>query len=524
MRSLFSLALATFVSLGCAAGTASRAQETTSDAPILAVLITIDQLRTDYLQKWDSQLTGGLARLVREGAFFVDAVHDHAITETAPGHASIGSGRHPVRTGIAANTAGVADPSVSLLGEPGAGASPRRFRGTTIADWLKASSPRSRVVSVSMKDRGAILPVGREVSDVYWYAPSGRFTTSTYYQRALPQWVQQFNARQLPQKWAGREWNLLLDQTAYPERDSVALEAGGAAFLFPHFMPDDSLVAPQALPVHPWMDELTLGLGLHAVRSLRLGAGGQTDLLAISLSATDIIGHTFGPDSRELHDQILQLDRFLGAFLDTLFTLVDERRVAIALVSDHGVAPFPELSGTTARRVSPSTMLSRMDDLVVAAGGDPQMAAFGSGALSIDRVGLERAGVNVDSLLAAFATFARSVPGVASVDLLSELARRDTLTDFIARRWLHMFEPGQEVELVVTLEPYSIWSYGAGTTHGSPHDYDARVPIVFWGQRFVPGRYSSPARTVDVAPTLARAIGVEPGEPLDGHALTEALR
>ena len=196
--------------------------------PSLVVLITIDQMRADYLDRFASQMHGGLARLANGGARFTDAHHDHAITETAPGHASLLSGRFPRSTGIMMNRIGVDDADAPLTaGAYGTGASPKRFIGTTFADWLRAANARTRTLSVSMKDRGAILPIGRSKSDVYWYSADGRFTTSTYYRDALPKWVNGFNERRLPQSYAGKSWTLLLPDVAYAETDSVPVEGGG---------------------------------------------------------------------------------------------------------------------------------------------------------------------------------------------------------------------------------------------------------------------------------------------------------
>ena len=161
---------------------ARRLPPAPADIPTLVVFITADQLRADYLDRFGAQLTGGLARLARGGALFTNAFQDHATTETAPGHASTLSGRHPRSTGIVRNTAGVQDPQAPLInGAPGPGASPFRFRGSTLIDWLRVKDPRCRALSVSRKDRGAILPLGRAKQEVYWYAADeGRFTTSMY--------------------------------------------------------------------------------------------------------------------------------------------------------------------------------------------------------------------------------------------------------------------------------------------------------------------------------------------------------
>src|SRR5215216_2662360 len=270
-------------------------QQPESSKPKLVLFITVDALRADYLERFQTQLTGGLGRLYKKGAVFTNAFQDHAITETAPGHSTTMSGRFPVHTGIIANDAGVNDTTVKLVDAPGLGASPFRFRGTTLTDWLLAKDQRTRVLSVSRKDRAAILPIGKSKQPVFWYAPNGIFTTSTYYTTKLPDWVKAFNARNMPASYAGRAWNLLLPDSAYTEPDSVPAESGGVGFLFPHrgrTAPDTAAIA---LPEYPWMDEVTLGFALAGVNALNLGAEAQTDVLAISLSTTDAIGHRYGP-------------------------------------------------------------------------------------------------------------------------------------------------------------------------------------------------------------------------------------
>lgn len=504
---------------------ATRAQAAPKK-PTLVVMVTIDQFRADYLQRFGPQLTGGIARLMKGGAVFTDAHHDHAITETAPGHATLLSGRFPRSTGIMMNAIGVADTSAPLLaGGYGPGASPARFNGTTLADWLRAANPQTRVLSVSMKDRAAILPIGRSKSNVYWYSPDGRFVTSKYYGDSLPTWVDEFNDRGMALNYGGKSWTLLLPESAYPERDSVPEESSGEGFTFPHPLPADGGEAASLVRATPFMDDLVVSFALDGVSKLKLGAGPGTDLLAISLSATDVIGHRFGPDSREIHDQVLRVDRAIGTLLDSLFKLRDSTTVTIALSADHGVGTLPELAPATVQprpvRVQLTPALSAVRKGMVAAKLDTLALDIDGNLVFIDRNKFKAAKVNADSTLDAFATALRAMPGVARVDRFSKLVA-DTLKDPIARRWAHQFPPTATIDMIVTLTPLSIFG-GNVAAHASGYDYDSHVPLIFFGAGVKPGRVTDFVRTVDLAPTLAAVAGVKPTERLDGVVLKQAL-
>jgi predicted AlkP superfamily pyrophosphatase or phosphodiesterase len=497
--------------------------------PRLVVVITVDQLRPDYLDRYRTQLNGGLALLLKQGAVFTEAYQDHAVTETAPGHSTILSGRWPAHTGIARNTAGVADSAAPLVGVTGPGASPARFRGTEFFDWLKAAEPGARALSVSGKDRGAILPIGRAKQQVYWYV-GGYFTTSRYYADSLPDWVRVFNGRQIPFKAAGATWNLLLPARAYAEADSEPYENGGQDFTFPHRLSPDSARAALEYLAVPSMDSLTLAFALEGVRALGLGSRGAVDLLSVSLSTTDYVGHTYGPDSREIHDQVVRLDRSLGLFLQQLFVRYGSGNVLIVLTADHGVTPFPERSRAEghrdAQRVNVDSMIAAVNAALDQQVGGGAWFAFESGMVLLPhRTDLAEQGVNVDSVVANVAARLRAVPGVGRVDRPAELAARDT-TVAVVRRWVHQVPLDAGVELVATLKPYSIWGYAnvpAIAMHGQPSDVDAHVPLILWGRALRRGVYAERVASVDIAPTLARLLGLSPAEPLDGRVLTEAI-
>lgn len=499
--------------------------------PKLVVVITVDQLRPDYFDRWKGQLTGGLFQLISEGAVFADGYQDHAVTETAPGHSTILSGLWPAHTGIIRNSQGVQDSAAALVGVVGPGASPRRFRGTTLVDWLKAADPTSRALSVSRKDRGAILPMGRAKEQVFWYQ-SGLFTTSRYYADSLPAWVRAFNARRLPFKAANTAWSLLLPDSAYKEDDNEAWENGGRDVLFPHRLPPDSVQASGAIVNTPMMDSLTLLFALDGLEALRLGKKG-TDILAVSLSSTDAVGHAYGPDSREIHDQILRLDRYLAWFLKRVIDKIGRDNVVVVLTADHGVTSYPERvrakTGAQVYRVSVDSIVTAVNrdlDRLTGAGASRQWFSFESGMLFLQDNGRFAAtGVKTDSILDVIATRMRAVPGVGRVDRVTDLPRADTASDPVARRWIHHLPPDAGVELVASPQPGSVWAIEnlPIAMHGQPSDDDAHVPIVFWGRGVKRGVYRGRANTVDIAPTLGRLLGVTPLSLIDGRVLTDAL-
>ncbi len=500
----------------------------------LVLVITVDQLRGDYPVRWGSEIRRGIKRLIEGGAWFTNAYQDHAITETAPGHASILSGRFPRSTGIASNSIGVVDPNFRVVGgNPREnGASPFRFRGTTLYDWLVAKDRRAKAFSVSMKDRGAILPIGKARQQVYWYSPNGSFVTSDYYRNSLPTWVSQFNDRRIPFSYINSAWRLSRDSTAYPEVDDVPYESRSSPSdnVFPHaFPPNNNAVL--YLRATPGMDSVTALFALEGLRQLNLGRGPHTDVMAVSFSASDYIGHQYGPDSREVHENFLRLDETVGWFLDSLYRLRDSASVLIAFTADHGVSPIPELArergeatGDEGLRVNLAQQVRDTRAALLAGGVNPEAFLYDGELVGIERSRFLRTKLNPDSVLDAFAATVRKVPGVARVDWMRDVYKADLAADPIARRWEHQVPESLNVDLVITLTRYTYWGAGATSTHGTPYDQDAFVPIVFYGPGVKAGKYATFARTVDIASTLAALLNVKPAEKIDGVVLTEAIR
>ncbi len=496
--------------------------------PSLVVLIAIDQMRADYLDRFGAQFTGGLARLRRDGAVFMGGLQDHATTETAPGHSTMLSGREPVHTGIVLNDLGVPDPSVSIIGAPRAvGASPARFRGTTLADWLIARDTGTRILSVSRKDRGAILPVGRARGNVYWFV-GGTFTTSTYYGDTLPSWVRAYDARPGIGALAGTSWTLLRPAADYSEPDSEPWGHDGADVVFPHRLPSTADSIGSRITSYPWMDSVTLDFALEGARQLQLGERTSPDLLVISLSTTDAVGHAYGPDSREIHDQLLRVDQWLGWFFDSLATQVPRDRMVVALTGDHGVTSIPEYTIAVrhrpAGRVSLEDVARRLDDALTARYHVPFGVRFSGGLLLADVPALRARGVNVDSLSEAVASEVRRRTGIAHAYTPRSL-RAAPASDAAAVRWRRTLPSDFPWLVCAAVSPDWVWSNGKslGADHGQMNAKDLNVPIVFMGPGIAARRVDRAVRTVDIAPTLAAYLGLQPSEPLDGTVLREVI-
>jgi len=497
------------------------------ERPALAVLLVVDQLRADLLDRYDSLFTGGLRRLRDESRIFVNGTHDHATTNTAPGHATISTGVTPARHGIVGNSwwemvdgewkrvENVHDPNVELVGAPGIpAASPHRLLRPGLADWVRAADSASIVVSVSGKDRGAILPGAHSRGYVYWFEPdAGRFVTSTHYRTEDPAWVAGFNQNLLPEIARDSVWESTIPETALhlAQPDTAAHEADGVHTYFPHrFERNDA--DPQAFwrwfESTPMLDAATLGLAKAAVRGLGLGSDGSPDLLAVSLSQTDRVGHTYGPLSREQLDNLLRLDRELGAFFAFLDEAVGAGRWVLALSADHGVHETPEVAQTLGLPGLRATERER----------DALNAAVAQA--------LERAKGADDAATAAFiAEAVEQLPFVVDAITHAELDAATAPADSFVELFRKARHPGREPGIlgrqgVEVRFVEGFITYQRGATHGSPYYKDRHVPIIFMGAGVTPGIDSTRAATVDIAPTLARLLGVPVPDDLDGKALT----
>ena len=519
--------------------------------PKLVVVISVDQFSAQLMQAFGPELTGGIARLRREGVFFTEAYHDHGFTETGPGHAVLLSGRFPANTGIVENrwidrASGqfvycVEDPNAKALHAPNqASASNLRFLGEGLGDWLQAQRPGSRVFAVSGKDRAAILMAGRKPTGVYWFTGPAGFTSSTVYGNRLPDWLLRYD-RDLSERIATDSW-LWLKDPATPEGRSGQWTFGAQILRnggLPRFIQGAGMPLDKGFEARfrksPFLDTVTLEAAEALLEGENLGRGPATDLLAISFSATDYIGHSYGMLGTEMRDQIHRLDRVLGHLLDRLQR--QHPGAWVILSADHGGLDLPEVlreQGFPAQRLIPETFMGALQaDLRTAFKVDHDLLrpTPEPNEMYLDEAVLKAANLDRGEVLRRTQAWLRARPEVADAFTAEELlatdpaatgSPRDSSLRVLLRR---SFSPERSGDILVAMKPFVVFGtpptdYPTG--HGSPNGYDRRVPLIFWGP-WKAGERREPVRTVDLAPTLAHELGLQPG-PVDGKVLDLGTR
>jgi predicted AlkP superfamily pyrophosphatase or phosphodiesterase len=523
---------------------AARAQ----GPPRLVVMLAVDQLRADRV---GPELPGGLGRLVREGRWYPDAVLDHAVTETCAGHGTMLTGRHPGATGLTGNVfldveAGRrvycledSPERAGVIGLPGEGRSPRNLRVTTLGDWMKQARPATRVFTVAGKDRSAIALGGQHADGVFWFSEEHfvGWTTSRHYAAELPDWVIAFNGVNPPRDgfFAGlpERWEHLPETAQGAEGpDDFPGEASDLSRTSPHPLRDGDLETfAEQLFASPYIDLVTLDFAKELVTRERLGRGEGPDLLGISLSGHDVVGHRYGPNSHEARDALLRIDAAFRLFLEFLESELGEGSVVVALTADHGVLPLPEWlaanGGSECPAASGRSGLKRMGLGLLwnlhwkfsPLSWPESWLLFAGPTIGVKRSLARDEGVEVADVVAKTKAHLEARPAVEHVWTRAEIENGN---GEFAELYRHSYDPERTGDLVVQLAPQClISSYGSGTTHGTPYLYDRAVPLVFFGPGIAPARVPGHAATVDLAPTLARQLGVPAPPNLDGRVLFE---
>jgi predicted AlkP superfamily pyrophosphatase or phosphodiesterase len=507
------------------------ASEAQTVKPKLVVIVAVDQFRADYLSKFRTDYTGGFDRMLRRGANFTNARYEHMPTVTAVGHSIISTGAMPAVSGIIGNSwvdrannnkqvtsvcdldfkvvGGDTPPATSRCSDQDP-ASPRRLLVSTVGDELKNRDESSRVIGVSLKARSAILPSGHRADGAYWFDDaSGNFISSTYYFPDLPQWVKDFNAQQLPAKYVDRKWD---------------------NFATWDFHSKNAKRPYDKIPASPWGNELIEALAERAVISERLGQRGHMDLLTVSFSSNDYVGHAVGPDAPEVRDMAIRTDKLLGKLFALLSEKVGLDNVLVVLSADHGVSPTP--ASQKEHKMPGEYLAADTADTVTQAlnkkFGEASwiLPGVAENALYFNYVTLKDKKVDLTAATHVAAEAIMSTPKIhASRVYTREQGLMGGRGDFITTAFLNGFHPARSADILIVYEPYFVPgnATATGTTHFSPYVYDNHVPVVFFGAGVKPGTYRRIVTVNDIAPTLAAAMGVEIPSGAFGNVLPEVV-
>ena len=544
-RSLALLCAAAIALLtGCATvGSSSDAQVSARSAkPKLVVLLVVDGLPQRQVTDYREQLVpDGFRRFLDRGTWYANAHYNHAHTVTAVGHATFLTGAYPAATGILSNewrdpTTGQAvyctgDEAHTYLGPKTNrldGTSPKNLRAESLGDVLKRLTPASKVIAISGKDRGAILPAGKNGTAYMYMGQTGSFVSTTYYMKDHPAWVTAFNAAKPADKYFKQEWKAVLPEGAY--KQSVA--DGQTWFVGPGKLPMTigAGEAPGAnfygnLMSSPFSDELTFNFARAAMSGESLGQDDAPDILSVSLSGHDYVNHAYGAESRISHDHLLHLDRSLEAFFHDLDARVGKDNYVAVLTADHGFMPVPEYSQSLklgGGRLNTTQMAARINAEVGKVFGEGAwlMGSSGNGVL-LNKPLIASKSVDGKALAIAIRDLLRKEPGIGQAWLKSEVqAGLPAGTPFGDLLKNHLIADLSADIITVPARYWLLGSRAGGTTHGTPYDYDTHVPILVYG-RGASGRVDAKVSVVDIAPTLALLLEVGAPAQSVGKALPD---
>lgn len=494
------------------------------ETPRLILSLVVDQLRADYLTRFEPYFSAGLARLQAESVDFSLTYHDHAISSTAPGHATLATGAHPSRHGIVGNSwyDRALDESVEAdedwTFEPER--APTRMLATTLGDWIKAAYPSAKVYAASGKSRAAVTSAGHMADAAFWYdGETGRFVSSDYYPNGAPAWLETFNENALPDRLFGTPWEPLPQVAAAVEELGLEkVDLGIARGQLPRPVGPATTVPGESyywafIGQAPFADAFVGEFAAALIEQEDLGQDAWPDLLTVSFSSLDYLGHDFGPNSPEIADVLLRLDQIIGALLDRLDESVGLDNVLVVLSADHGVAEIPEYAGARRFWLEERTCVQRASQALDERFGSADWLEWD---LVFDSDVLAGAGVALADAEAVLAEALEACPGIARVWTSAELSAAE-IDDPDGQLYAHSFHPERSEDLQIQVERGAMKSTGE-TSHGTPYDYDRHVPWLLRLPAVMVGRVDEPVRTVDIAPTIAEILAVEPAADIDGRS------
>jgi len=501
------------------------------ERPKLVVGIVVDQMKMEYLYRFSEDYSSnGFKRLMNEGYTFHNMHYNYVPTYTAPGHASIYTGATPSTHGIIGNnwfnrTSGkemycTDDASVKTIGDGSAkeGAmSPKNLQSTTITDELRmATNFKGKVIGISIKDRGAILPAGHFGNWAFWYSNTGAFISSTFYGEKLPDWLTQFNDEKRYMPYINKGWDLLKPLSTYNESlpDDNPYEGKLDKTKGPVFPYDLSKIykdkGADVLRTTPFGNDLLAELAMKTIEKEELGQDADTDFLSVSFSSTDYVGHTFGPRSMEIQDTYLRLDQNIADFLTYLDKTVGKGNYLVFLTADHAGAENPNYlkdNKYNVKNVNQKDVEESLKSFSTATFGVNVVLDFSNFNLFFNKAIIKEKGLDLNQVKQSFKDFLMSQEQVKRVyteeDILASTGS-DYFLDFIAKG----YDPSQSGDLVV-LDKAGYMEYQAtGTTHGSPNSYDTHVPLLFYGWHIPKGETHVKKQITQIAPTLSQLLKI----------------
>jgi predicted AlkP superfamily pyrophosphatase or phosphodiesterase len=515
----------------------------TSAPPKLIVFMVVDGFPQRQVVGYRDQLgSDGLRRFLDRGAWYSDAHYGHAFTVTAAGHATMLTGAYPHRTGILGNdwrdpvTGEIeyctGDTSHTYIGHKTSrldGTSPKNLKAETVGDVLKRLSPASKVIAISGKDRGAILPGGKSGTAYMYMTETGQFASSTYYMKEHPQWVKDFAAARQADRYFGAEWRPLLPDGAYarslPDNQKWFAKGGSLPKRLSDGMERPGPMFYSALLRSPFGDALTLEFARAAIKGEDLGADGAPDILSISLSTHDYVNHAYGAESRLSHDHVLHVDWLLQAFFRDLDSMVGRDNYVLVLTADHGFMAAPEFTqsqGHASGRQVSSQMLARMNDALGAQFGAGRWIKYISArSLVLDhRLAAEKK-VDLAVLREATRQLALAEPAIQVAYTRTEIESGSGKGKQFFEAMQKSFNRELSGDVEFALKPnWMFTSTTSMTTHGSPYTYDTNVPILLYGPAWIKaGRSDARVEVVDIAPTLSRLLRIPPPAASEGKLL-----
>ena len=539
--SILCFLLLSFVSIAQAP---KSVQSSTSSKPKLIVGIVIDQMRWDYINQFKAHFTSqqGFMRFVNEGASCNNNFIPYVPTVTACGHAAVYTGSTPAIHGIAGNqwydnyqqrtVYCVEDPTVVSVGIEG---SPVNVWTTTLGDEIKlANNFKSKVYGISIKDRGAIIPAGHTADGAFWYdSKSGNFISSTYYGKNLPKWVTEFNGQHRADSFYTKGWNLSLAKSVYEancdgdmnayESTPLGAEQKGFPYTLSQFIGKDY----GKISSTPYGNNIVAEMAERALVNEQLGKDDITDLLAISFSSPDYIGHSFGPNSWETLDGYIKLDAVIAQLFASLDQQVGKNNYTVFLTADHAVANIPDFSKKhkiPGGLISELSIKKELGQLLLKQGlSDKLITAINEYNIHFNHPLMDSLGISQDKMVQLVRQYVEQKPGIIQV-VEARKAATAALPEELRERIVNGYTPQRSGDLFIVTKSGYMDGYATGTNHGVFYNYDAHIPLLWYGNGIKKGQVNTVNYMTDIAPTVSTLLGIQMPSGAIGKPILEVLK